>query len=94
MGVTKMRWWPLFRRDSAGTPSAIPESDAAAEGEPGAEDDALIEKLAERVVRMRMAVPAIFFLESSKPLAFVGGQLLIFLEPFVQTLFNFRQYQL
>jgi hypothetical protein len=40
-----------------------------------------------------MSVPAIFFLESSKPLAFVGGQLLIFLEPFVQTLFNFAQYQ-
>ena len=40
-----------------------------------------------------MTVPAIFFLESSKPLAFLGGQLLIFLEPFVQTLFNFRQYQ-
>ena len=42
---------------------------------------------------MRMTVPAIFFLESSKPLAFLGGQLLIFLEPFVQTLFNIRQYQ-
>ncbi|MFH1312036.1 MAG: hypothetical protein ABIJ00_02310 [Candidatus Eisenbacteria bacterium] len=49
--------------------------------------------MAERIVRMRMAVPAIFFLESSKPLAFLGGQLLIFLEPFVQTLFNIRQYQ-
>jgi len=53
----------------------------------------LVAKVAERVVRMRMSVPAIFFLESSKPLAFVGGQLLIFLEPFVQTLFNFAQYQ-
>jgi hypothetical protein len=40
-----------------------------------------------------MSVPAIFLLESSKPLAFLGGQLLIFLEPFVQTLFNFAQYQ-
>jgi hypothetical protein len=46
-----------------------------------------------RVVGMRMTVPAIFFLESSKPLAFLGSQLLIFLEPFIQTLFNFRQYQ-
>jgi hypothetical protein len=42
---------------------------------------------------MRMTVPAIFVLESSKPLAFLGGQLLIFLEPFVQTVFNFAQYQ-
>jgi hypothetical protein len=50
-------------------------------------------RVAERIVRMRMSVPAIFLLESSKPLAFLGGQLLIFLEPFVQTLFNFAQYQ-
>ncbi|HVP58007.1 MAG TPA: hypothetical protein VMU02_07890 [bacterium] len=49
--------------------------------------------MAERICRMRMTVPAIFLLESSKPLAFLGGQLLIFLEPFVQTLFNFAQYQ-
>jgi hypothetical protein len=40
-----------------------------------------------------MTVPAIFFLESSKPLAFLGSQLLIFFEPFIQTLFNIRQYQ-
>jgi hypothetical protein len=57
------------------------------------EDEKLVSKVAERIVRMRMTVPAIFFLESSKPLAFLGGQLLIFLEPFIQTLFNFRQYQ-
>ena len=42
---------------------------------------------------MRLTVPAIFLLESSKPLAFLGGQLLVFLEPFIQTLFNFKQYQ-
>ncbi len=57
------------------------------------EDELLITRVAEKVVRMRMTVPAIFFLESSKPLAFLGGQLLTFLEPFIQTLFNFRQYQ-
>ncbi len=57
------------------------------------EDELLIEKVAQKIVRMRMTVPAIFFLESSKPLAFLGSQLLIFFEPFIQTLFNFRQYQ-
>jgi hypothetical protein len=56
-------------------------------------DQEMITKVAERVVNLRMSVPAIFFLESSKPLAFLGGQLLIFLEPFVQTLFNFVEYQ-
>jgi hypothetical protein len=57
------------------------------------EDDGLIEKVAEKVVSRGLAVPAIFILESSKPLAFLGGQLLVFLEPFIQTLFNFKQYQ-
>ena len=94
-----MRWWPLFRRDSAETPGAGPDSGAGrpagarGDAEFGPEDEALITKVAQRVARMRLTVPAIFMLESSKPLAFLGGQLLIFLEPFVQTLFNFAQYQ-
>ena len=88
-----MRWWPLFRRESAGTPSAVPEEEPSCEEGPVDEDQELIDKLAGKIVRMRMTVPAIFFLESSKPLAFLGSQLLIFFEPFVQTLFNIRQYQ-
>jgi hypothetical protein len=97
-----MRWWPLFRRGSVETPGAGLDSSAGSAGsaggargdrEFGPEDEALIAKVAERVARMRLTVPAIFMLESSKPLAFLGGQLLIFLEPFVQTLFNFAQYQ-
>jgi hypothetical protein len=88
-----MRWWPLFRRESAGTPSAVPEEEPSGEGDSPDEDEQLISKVANKVVRMRMTVPAIFFLESSKPLAFLGSQLLIFFEPFIQTLFNIRQYQ-
>jgi hypothetical protein len=88
-----MRWWPLFRRESAGTPSAVPEDEPADVEGPVDEDQELIDKVAGKVVRMRMTVPAIFFLESSKPLAFLGSQLLIFFEPFIQTLFNIRQYQ-
>jgi hypothetical protein len=88
-----MRWWPLFRRESAGTPSAVPEDRAEQESEAVDEDQELIDKVAGKIVRMRMTVPAIFFLESSKPLAFLGSQLLIFFEPFIQTLFNIRQYQ-
>jgi hypothetical protein len=88
-----MKWWPLFRRESSGTPNVIPELDASAEEGSVDEDQALIDAVAEKVVKKHLSVPAIFFLESSKPLAFLGGQLLIFLEPFVQTLFNFKQYQ-
>lgn len=86
-------WWSLFRRTSADRPPPTPGEEAAKEAEGADEDETLIRKVAERIVNMRMTVPAIFFLESSKPLAFLGSQLLIFLEPFVQTLFNFRQYQ-
>ncbi len=52
-------------------------------GEPDP-DEALIAAVAGRVVRMGLAVPAIFFLESTKPLSFVGSQVLVFFEPFVK----------
>lgn len=83
-------WWSLFRKTSGEVPPSI---DDGLEQGSSSEDEMLIEKVAQKIVRMRMSVPAIFFLESSKPLAFLGSQLLIFFEPFVQTLFNFRQYQ-
>lgn len=85
-------WWSLFRRTSVETPPLI-DSDSKFDKNFTPEDETLVSKVAEKIVRRRMTVPAIFFLESSKPLAFLGGQLLIFLEPFIQTLFNFRQYQ-
>ncbi|MFH1220795.1 MAG: hypothetical protein V1694_10130 [Candidatus Eisenbacteria bacterium] len=88
-----MRFWPSFRRGSIETPGTVPDSGRDRGTEFTGEDEALVLKVAQRIVRMRMSVPAIFLLESSKPLAFLGGQLLIFLEPFVQTLFNFAQYQ-
>jgi hypothetical protein len=96
MEATGKMWWSLFRRTSAERPPPTPgeETAEATEAVEAVDEDAtLIRKVAERIVGMRMTVPAIFFLESSKPLAFLGSQLLIFLEPFVQTLFNFRQYQ-
>lgn len=55
-------------------------------------DEEILERVAERVVRMRMAVPAILFLESSKPLSFVGSQFLVFMEPFVKTFFTATLY--
>ncbi|MBD3334977.1 MAG: hypothetical protein GF355_05630 [Candidatus Eisenbacteria bacterium] len=58
-----------------------------------AEADAqLLEKVAERVVRMRMGVPAVFFLESAKPLSFIGSQALVFMEPFVKAFLTLPQY--
>jgi hypothetical protein len=57
-----------------------------------AEDQALIDGLARRVVGMGMAMPAILFLESSKPLSFLGAQAMVFFEPFVKTFFTADGY--
>ncbi len=45
-----------------------------------------------KVIRWRMAVPAILFLESVKPLNYIGAQTMVFFEPIVQSIFNFRDY--
>ncbi|MDF1543869.1 MAG: hypothetical protein P1R58_02060 [bacterium] len=52
----------------------------------------MVEKVARKVVEKGMTVPAILFLESVKPLNFIGAQALVFFEPIVQTLFNFNDY--
>lgn len=56
------------------------------------EEEAVLTKLARKVVDKGMTVPAIVFLESVKPLNFIGSQVLIFFEPIVQTIFNFKDY--
>jgi hypothetical protein len=55
------------------------------------EDDVLLDRIAAGVVRFGMTVPAIFLLESSKPLSFVGGQFLHFLSPIVHSIFDARE---
>ncbi|MFH2047837.1 MAG: hypothetical protein ABIJ12_00165 [bacterium] len=56
------------------------------------EEMAVLKKVAKQVVDRRMAVPAIVFLESVKPLNYIGSQALVFFEPIVQTVFNFKDY--
>lgn|GEM_PF-972580 len=55
-------------------------------------EEQIMEKLATKIVEWKMTVPAILFLESVKPLNFIGAQMMVFFEPFVQTLFNLRDY--
>jgi hypothetical protein len=38
------------------------------------------------------AAPAVLFLESAKPLSFLGNQALIFFQPIVQSIFSFKTY--
>jgi hypothetical protein len=56
------------------------------------EQEELLHKVAEKVVRWKMSVPAILFLESVKPLNYIGSQMMVFFEPFVQTVFTWKDY--
>ena len=52
----------------------------------------LLEKVADRVIKYRMAMPAILFLESVRPLNYVGSQAMVFFAPVVHSLFSAREY--
>jgi hypothetical protein len=52
----------------------------------------LLEKIADRIVKYRMAMPAILFLESVRPLNYVGSQAMVFLAPIVHSLFSTKEY--
>ena len=66
----------------------------ASSPEPLAADDlALLERLAARVVDLRLEVPAILALETGKPLSLLASQAMIFFEPIAQALFPGVQYR-
>lgn len=52
----------------------------------------LLDKVAQKVVHWKMAIPAIMTLESVKPLNYIGSQAMVFFEPMVQTLLNLKDY--
>jgi hypothetical protein len=60
---------------------------------PPEEQTALLTKVAQQIVKRRLTAPAILFLEICKPLNFLGSQMLVALNPFVQSIFNFADYQ-
>ena len=57
-------------------------------GSLSADDRRLLERLAERVVELRMETPAILALESVRPVTLLASQALLFFEPFVRPLFG------
>lgn len=57
-----------------------------------AEREALMDRFAAAVVERRMGAPAILFLESVKPVSFLGNQALVFFQPIVQSVFDFKHY--
>ena len=53
----------------------------------------LADRLAGFVVGRRMTTPALMALESSRPLGFIGSQVLVFLAPFASLLFSSEEYE-
>lgn len=52
----------------------------------------ILTKIAQKVVDLKLTPVAIVMLESSKPLSFVGSQLMVFFQPIITSLFPFHQY--
>ncbi|MGB9876612.1 MAG: hypothetical protein ACPLPS_02500 [bacterium] len=57
-------------------------------------EEELLERIAERIKKMGLQVPAILFFEAHKPLAFLGGQALYFSAPFLGLVFGFQRVSL
>jgi len=70
----------FWRRFRAGFAHAF-AIERGTEDELSREELDTLEKLAERVVRMSMGVPAIMFLESVRPLNYLGSQVMLFFRP-------------
>jgi len=62
-------------------------------GEFTAEDEALLDRLAARVVELRMEVPAVLALESARPLTFLASQAMVFFEPIARALLRLPDYR-
>ena len=52
----------------------------------------ILNMYANKIVQKNLAVVAIFFLESTKYISFIGGQMLIFLGPITTLFINDKQY--
>lgn len=64
------------------------------EGQPLSDDDvALLERVADTVIRRRMASPALLFLESMGPMNFLGSQALHFFTPLLDVVFPQRDIE-
>ena len=53
--------------------------------DPDEDDRALMEVVCAEIVRRHMATPAMLFLESTRPLNYIGSQTMTFFEPVVRT---------
>ena len=59
----------------------------------GEDDLRLLERLADRIVALRLEVPALVTLESAKPVTLIASQAMVFFQPFVAALFPVASYE-
>jgi len=52
----------------------------------------LLSDLAKKIVKRGMSVPALFFLDSTKYMSFIGSQFLVFLGPIATCFINNHKY--
>lgn len=78
------KWKAFWERLRAGLAHAF-AVEKGTEDELTEEEIEVLEILAKRVVRMNMAIPAIMFLESVRPLNFIGSQVMLFFRPIIDT---------
>ncbi len=57
------------------------------------QDAALLDRLAERIVELRLETPALLTLETARPVSLLTSQAMVFFEPFVQALFRLPDYR-
>lgn len=69
-----------------------PPVDICAEVHDPARQREVLARVAERLIARRLTAPAIFVLESSRPLSFVASQALVFFQPVVQGLLGVKDY--
>lgn len=64
-----------------------------AEGPFQPEDIALMEKLAQAVIKRQLATMAIMTLETVRPLNFLGSQAMVFFQPIISMVFSTEEYE-
>ena len=82
-----MKWSSPFRGSATGGAWSLAPTPRTRE------DEELLDQVASYVVRRGLGTPAVFFLESSKPMSFVGSQALVFFEPFIRVFLSTERYQ-
>lgn len=59
---------------------------------PTGEQKAVVEQITEEVVKRKMGTPALIFLETMRPLNYIGSQVMHFFNPFISAIMTTDKY--